>query len=279
MVRGRVLIITMAAVAVAAALAGCGRSAALNGTSIAQQATPPPPTPLGATGSGWRLKFASDFSGPRLPPQIWATCYPWANARVGCSNFGNKEYEWYLPSQVRLADGILHLVAQRTPTPGQNARGSPRQYACRSGMVTTYPGFRFKYGFVQVVAHLPDKSGLWPALWLLAANQKWPPEMDMIEHWGLRVNTTASFHPVRARPVIRHLNVADLSNRWHTFGLSWTSSRIVWFIDGKVVLSVDKHIPHQLMYFLADLAVFQPPGDGQGCEGTMLIRSVQVWQR
>jgi beta-glucanase (GH16 family) len=220
---------------------------------------------LRPSGPGPRPTFASDFSGSRLDTNIWGTC--------------NKEYEWYLPSQVQVSGGVLHLIAQRIPTVGQNAQAAPKQYSCRSGMVTTYPGFRFKYGYVQVVANVPGEPGLWPALWLAAANQKWPPEMDMLEHYGPPdVRTNVAFHPVRAPAVTKFMDIANLNRGWHTFGLSWTSSKLVWFIDGRAVLTISHHIPQQPMYLIANLAVYQPPAGGQGCQGTMLIRSIKVWQ-
>ena len=112
----------------------------------------------------WRPAFTADFSGSRLNTSVWATCYPWMDTPSGCTNFGNTEYEWYLPGQDQVSGGVLHLVAQRTPTPGMTADGTPKAYSCRSGMVTTYPGFRFQYGYVQVVAQIPNGPGLWPAL-------------------------------------------------------------------------------------------------------------------
>lgn len=234
---------------------------------------------LRPSGPGPRPAFASDFSGSRLNTKIWGTCYPWAHAQAGCSNFGNKEYEWYLPSQVRVSGGVLHLIAQRIPTVGQDARAAPKQYSCRSGMVTTYPGFRFRYGYVQMVAKVPGEPGLWPALWLAAANLRWPPEMDMLEHYGAPdVRTNVAFHPAGAPAVTKFLDIANLNSGWHTFGLSWTSSRLVWFIDGRAVLTISHHIPHQPMYLIANLAVYQPPAASQGCQGTMLIRSIKVWQ-
>ena len=182
------------------------------------------------------------------------------------------------PGRAGVSGGLLQLVARRTSTLGHDAQGGQKEYACRSGMVTTYPGFRFKYGYLLVQARIPDGVGLWPALWLAAANLRWPPEMDLLEHWGAGLRTGVYFHPVGVPPVIQHLHVPNLSSQWHTFGLSWTPSRLVWFIDGKPVLAVDKHIPHQAMYFIANLAEATPPGAGSGCHGTMLVRSVKVWQ-
>ena len=233
---------------------------------------------LGPRGTGWKLKFASNFSGSQLDSRVWDTCYPWVIGSSGCTNFGNSEYEWYLPGQVSVSGRFLHLVARRVPTPGRNASGKPKEYACRSGMVTTYPGFRFRYGYVQVVARIPDRVGLWPALWLAAANFRWPPEIDLLEHWGPNFRTGVYLHPVSAPPVIKHVQIPNLASQWHTFAVSWTYSRIVWYIDGHTVLTVSKHIPHTPMYFIANVADYKLPA-GQGCDGAMSVRSVDVWQR
>ena len=143
---------------------------------------------------GEDLIFDSNFSGSTLNTSVWATCYPWAQPTSGCTNFGNTEYQWYLPSQDQVSGGILHLAAQRLPTPRQDRNGAPKEYLCRSGMVTTYPSFHFKYGYLQVVARIPFSTGLWPALWLAAMNH-WPPEIDILEHWGVSAQTTAVHFP------------------------------------------------------------------------------------
>ena len=152
------------------------------------------PAPPGLP-AAWRPAFVADFSGSELRTSVWSTCYPWQEQPSGCTNFGNPEYEWYLPSQVRQSGGILHLVAQHVPTQGQTADGGAKQYSCRSGMVTTYPGFRFEYGYVQVVVRLPDGPGLWPAFWLLASDLKWPPEIDIFEHWSNIDYVRVGLHP------------------------------------------------------------------------------------
>lgn len=231
------------------------------------------------TSGGWRLAFDGRFSGPRLDTSVWSTCYPWAGTGSGCTNFGNTEYEWYRPSQDQVSGGVLRLIAQRVPTQGETANGSPKEYGCRSGMVTTYPGFRFTYGYVQVVARIPSGTGLWPALWLAAASLKWPPEIDILEHWGPPHERTGTyFHPLGAPEVERHPATANLSVGWHTFSVNWTPTSVTWFIDGHAVFSVDQHIPHQPMYFIANVADYSLPRNGGGCSGTMLIQSVKVWR-
>ena len=235
-------------------------------------------------GRGWHLKLSASFTGAHLNTALWATCYPWMDVPTGCTNFSNLrsgvEHEWYLPSQVRVRNGELQLVAQRIPVVGQNFNGRPRDFSCRSGMVTTYPGFRFKYGYLNIVAHIPSNVGLWPALWLAAANRHWPPEIDLLEHWGAGVQRTwLFFHPLGGARQGHHLDMPNLFVGWHSFGLNWTPSKLSWYVDGRLVFSTRRHIPHQKMYLIANLAESQMARPGWGCNGTMSIRSVRVWQQ
>jgi len=228
-------------------------------------------TPIGTP------EFSATFTSGKLDKRLWSTCFPWMDHPSGCTDFGNSfEQQWYLPSQVSVSGNALSLRAQQIPTAGKNKDGQPKQYSCRSGMATTYPGFRFEYGYVQVEAWIPAAPGLWPAIWLAAANQQWPPEIDMIESWGASVHSGVYFHPIGAKFVTGLLH-PPISQGWHTFALSWTQSQLTYFVDGKVHLTVHQGIPHQQMYFIANVAEYQPPRTPAYCNGQLLIRSIKVW--
>lgn len=234
-----------------------------------------------AMGKGWHLVFDPKFSGSTLQTGTWGRCYPWHDVATGCSNFGNAEYEWYMPGQDHVAHGVLHLVATRKSTLGTTQRGAPTTYFCRSGMVTSYPSLRFKYGYVKVVAILPKGAGLWAGIWLAAANLKWPPEIDMVESWGApKARTGVYFHPGNHQGAKRHLTPADdraLRQGWHTYSLAWDYHRITWFVDGQPIMTVHHLVTHQDMYLIANLADYHHPK--QTCRGQLQIRSIQVWQR
>jgi beta-glucanase (GH16 family) len=263
------------------ALAACGGAAANtvpnnSGTSAnavnwsADDATPPP-------ARGLTLKFHATFAGSQLDTKVWDTCYPWASG--GCTNFGNTsdpEQEWYQAPQDQVSGGVLHLVAQRVPTAGLNEQGAAKEYACRSGMVTTYPSLKFRYGYVQVTAQIPFGKGLWPALWLAAANQQWPPEIDMLEHWGSQPNGTVYLHPLDGARQGGEISTPNLASGWHTFGVSWSKTKLTWYYDGAQVLSTTVGVPQQDMYLIANLAD-DVTGAG-ACSGSLLIKSVEVWQ-
>ena len=90
--------------------------------------TTPTPGPAGPNATDatifgtttWRLKFHPLFSGTSLNHSDWATCYPWADRPTGCTNFGHSEFQWYLPGQDRVSNGLLYLVAQRKRTIGNS---------------------------------------------------------------------------------------------------------------------------------------------------------------
>jgi beta-glucanase (GH16 family) len=265
-----------------------GQPAATGATSgptatASPSASPSPSVPHvpGALKPVGSPEFTADFSGSRLDRSVWDTCYPWLSQR-GCQNFGNaEETEWYLPSQVKVGGGMLQLVAQRRRTAGTTASGSPKEFDCRSGMVTSHPGFNFEYGYIQVVARIPSNDGLWSAFWLAASNYQWPPEMDMIEEWGDGFYAGSFFHAY-PRTVSTHRGLIlpyVRATGWHTFALSWTKRQLTFFMDGKVTLVVRSRIPHLKMYLIADLADFEPIGGANQCSGTMFIKSVEVWKR
>lgn len=227
----------------------------------------------------WVLTFKQGFPGKKLNTKVWSTCYWWASPGKGCTNVGNYngEKQWYLPAQDRVYGGVLHLVSRRKPTEGINAKGKPEKYYCRSGMVTTASSFNFKYGFVQVVARVPYGKGLWPGIWLAASNHKWPPEIDILEHWNSQNNIGVYLHPTKgARQGGRVKLPGNLSKGWHTITLRWTKSRLTWYIGRHKMFTTTKHIPHQKMYLIMNVA--DTSAAVGRCNGTMLVKTVKVWQ-
>ncbi|HEX3752577.1 MAG TPA: glycoside hydrolase family 16 protein [Streptosporangiaceae bacterium] len=228
--------------------------------------------PAELTGSGWQLAFDGEFGGSSLNTSQWDTCYP-DDDQSGCTNSGNNnEFEWYVPGQVSVGGGALNLTATSASTQGSDGN----TYPCRSGMVTTGQSFNFQYGYVQVEAKLPIDTGLWPALWLNPSNGDWPPEIDIMEHWTTYDYYGAYLHSA-AGPIVEndHVNLAD-DTGWHTFSVLWQPNEIIWYLDGQEVLSTTQYVPQQAMYFIANVA---NSVDGPGCNGTMQISSVKVWQQ
>jgi beta-glucanase (GH16 family) len=287
--RALIALTTSLAIAVTMLIAGCAAapvaSTALAWTPpiVASAASSPAAsvTNPGASSfpqaTSWRLAFSTDFPGTALNTSTWDECYPWSPVSWGCNNFGNaNEVEWFQTSQVHVGNGMLALTAKHTPTAGTDANGNPKEYACRSGMVTTYPSFSFTDGKVQVVAHLPFGTGLWPAIWLVPEDGTWPPEIDIIEHWGTQSTARATLHTNSGTQIRGTIPFPQADQGWHTYTLYWTSSRISVYFDNKLALNITKNIPTKAMYLLLDLA--DDSNAAGSCTGTMLVKSVKIWQ-
>jgi beta-glucanase (GH16 family) len=279
-----------ACVAGATDVASASRPAAGRSSSLLRQdvfhSTRLTPPHKASPGGRWRLRFNASFAGTRLNTKIWKTCFPWTHNGAGCTNYGNYQLEWFLPSQVHVNHGILSLVAKKERVIGLGPKKKPRVFDCASGMVTTNRGLNFTYGVVQVVAKISGPKGMWPALWLAASNKQWPPEIDMMEHWFAFHHDTALFLHPRIAHLARYVKprrisvwpvTANLAVGWHTYTLVWTRSSLTFFIDGQVRLIARQNIPHQRMYFVADLADEMSAKSG-GCSGSLELRSVKVWQ-
>ena len=176
------------------------------------------------------------FDGNALDSSIWNTCHWWHDN--GCTIASNNELEWYLPQQVGVSDGALHLTAKRSKISASDGKS----YGFASGMVTTGPPtyeepakLAFTYGKVDVRFRLPAGRGLWPAIWLLPASKNSLPETDLLEVTGedtglLRMR----LHPKNRSALsigkdYRLPNGKSLAEGWHTVSLDWTPGKLVFF--------------------------------------------------
>jgi beta-glucanase (GH16 family) len=266
---------------------GCGESRLTAGASrVASSGVASTGTRDGlpASSKPWQLAFNDDFSGANLDTARWAVCYPRFNSAGGCTNFGNDELEWYKPSQVQISGNALHLVAQKLSTAGMSSDGRAKQYPWTSGMVTTFHGCDFTYGYVRVVAKLPKGSGFWPALWLLPVSRSWPPEIDMMENHGQDPHAVQLTYHQSASIVLTKTFQAtqDPSTLFHTYAVNWQPGSITWYIDGRKAFQLTSGVPSEPMYFIANLAVDGmnglAPNTSTPSSASFDIESVQIWQ-
>jgi beta-glucanase (GH16 family) len=234
--------------------------------------------------AGMHLSFDATFPGSTLDTNVWSTCYFYVSSGSGCGHTSAyTENQWYLPSQDQVSGGVLHLTTSPTPASGAVAAQVPSNYPCVSGMITTDPSFSFTYGYAQFVARMPQGTNTWPALWMLPKdNSVYLPEIDLVEIIGSVTDQPAvAYHPSVGDQTRRVVQTSDLASGWHTFGLLWKPSSLIWYIDGRAVFTVTHNVPHQPMYLLANLAItdaFHPLQLPASCSSSLSLRSVQVWQ-
>ncbi|MFC1438725.1 glycoside hydrolase family 16 protein [Streptacidiphilus sp. N1-10] len=243
------------------------------------------PGPSPAAPGPWHAVFQDDFTGSALDTSRWTTCYDWNVA--GCTNAGNHESEWYLPSQVTVDQGLLSLTAQRQATTGSDGL----HYPWRSGMVSTgrdswdaTPRHTFTYGYFAARLRIPAGAGFFPAFWLMPASRTTPPELDVVEFIGTTLSATMTVHWTGPggddlHEGRRFTGPSDFSAGYHVFALDWEKTSLTWYIDGVARLTLKEHVPDVPMEVLLTLAVGYPHPPAAGQESAVLRADwIRVWQ-
>jgi len=202
-------------------------------------------------------------------------------------------------------DGLHIRAALLTPEQQKAYKvGGHRRFG--SGMILSRTSFT--YGKIRVVAKLPNARGSWPAFWLLAAKQQWPPEIDAFEAmaWGPHATEIHS-GMVSKRDENQTYGDwfdvgTDISKDFHEYGLDWNEKTISASFDGRILW--EKTTPESMkqdMYIILNLAVGGkwpynelkiPPIDGTSTErltqgadlieaeypAEMIVKSIRVSQ-
>jgi beta-glucanase (GH16 family) len=159
-------------------------------------------------------------------------------------------------SQVSVANGYCTITAERKATP------SGRQYA--SAAFATRNTWSQTYGTWEARIRYPNGNGVWPAFWALRANSYNLPEIDVLEAYPGSVSAGGSGPNV----VVSTLHYAsganqyfatdmgfDMTGAFHVYTMVWTSSKLVFSIDGKAVGTITSNVPTVPMYPILNLAI------------------------
>lgn len=136
----------------------------------------------------WELVWSDEFDGDALDRTKWTP-------EQSCWGGGNNERQCYTdrPENIAVEGGRLFLKARREDFTGPDrppeiaASPNPmieREYT--SGKIRTRGLHAWKYGRIEVRAKVPAGQGMWPAVWMMPAEDHyggWPlsGEIDILE--------------------------------------------------------------------------------------------------
>lgn len=166
------------------------------------------------------------------------TRFAYANGTLDTLS-ANGEWERYRDNDNhRVENGTLELIAW--------PRGGLRDGGIESGMVRSR--WTGEYGYFEARMKVPPGRGLWPAFWIIPDDQRWPPEIDVVEVVNNGRDTTRrSFHNINfGKNPVRENKIAldkwgayhppfDYKDGFHTFSVEWTPDTIRHFVDGKLL--------------------------------------------
>ena len=244
--------------------------------ALAVALTAPLPHGLQLTFSDNFSHFVASATGMLNGHHVWQTRYHDGTRTL----YNNHEAEYYADPGPQ---GPFSVQSNGLAITARPASGLPSGLGYVSGVITTQQTFQQTYGYFAICAQLPRGRGFWPAFWLLPADGRWPPEIDVMEMLG---NDTSDYYAsVHAGPGFDHITKIPgpyLSAGFHTFAVSWRPDKIRYYLDGSLVNEVTTPPEmHRPMYMLANLAVGGPgswPGPAIGETGVYRIAWIRAWQ-
>ncbi|MFZ4583034.1 MAG: glycoside hydrolase family 16 protein [Paludibacter sp.] len=195
-----------------------------------------------ASAQNYKLVWEDNFNKSSINKKNWTI-------NVDGNGGGNRELQYYRKQNVCI---------EKEPTSGANClvitakKQNYKSKPATSGRLSTIDKQAFKFGKIEARIKMPKTAnGLWPAFWMLGADQKtavWPKcgEIDIVEmgkitgiengtqdryfngacHWGESWN--GGSYPNKG---ISTTNSYSLQDDFHTYTLFWTPDSITMFLD------------------------------------------------
>ncbi len=199
---------------------------------------------------GYTLTFQDECDGGSLDLAKWERRYKWGEAVI------NGELQAYIDDAFVEQNDVLSIVGKHEQ--GQYA-GQTFEYT--SGVISSI--HEQTYGYFEARLKMPKGQGLWPAFWLLGAvGTEGVNEIDIQEYLGhepTKVHMTVHWGPSYDQGHESDgsdFDGPDFSADFHTFGLEWTPTTLVWSIDGVEQKTYSgPGVPQVDMYMILNLAV------------------------
>lgn len=241
---------------------------------------------------GMTLVWAEEFESDTLDLSSWS--YDTGNGCPSLCGWGNNELEYYTdsPENSYVADGKLVIEAKNESIMGAH-------YS--SAKLVTRDKKTFKYGRIDVRAKMPTGQGIWPAIWMLPAENVyggWPAsgEIDITElvgnepekiHGTVHYGSSLGYHQSSGDSY--SLAAGDFSDDFHVFSVIWAKDTIQWLVDGvtfhsasRATLGTNTYPFNESFYLIMNVAVGGnwpgSPTDETAFPQTMIVDYVRVFQ-
>ena len=165
--------------------------------------------------------FHDEFDGESLDSSKWTTRFWWGDGYI---NDGSLNY--YTDENVSVSQGAAHIKVEKRAV-------ADKPYA--SSMISTYGKFTQTYGYWEVKAKIVSGNGLSSFFGFGAFDRSWPPEIDVFEipQQERKVFMTNHYDADNKSNEGTWESPVALSRDYHTYGLLWRSSLLVFYIDGQ----------------------------------------------
>lgn len=215
----------------------------------------------------WDLVLEDRFANGFLNDELWNIGYP-------NENILNDELSGYSPDMVEVNDGKLRITSHDRPI-----RYAGRDQPYRSGVVTTFDKFEQTYGYFEIKCKVTAGQGIWPNFWLFSEQGKAIRVFDLFAHEADRVYHTLVTQNPDGTPRQRGSSHKQKDFTWdyHTVGVMWTPSAVIFHLDGVETARFTEDIPDTPMSLVISQVVGgSGPGNPDGWTPFPATFSVEV---
>lgn len=175
----------------------------------------------------WKVSWHDEFRGRGKPAKWWRPV-----TGNGTNGWSHKALHYYRAGNAAQdGKGRLFITAAKTG-PKDKLRCWNGKCKYTSARIQTSGTFKQAYGRFAIRAKLPTGKGVWPAFWMQRAAKPYG-EIDVVETIGSKPNLVQGYaHQTRRVGGGTTLLRRSLAAGYHTYGVDWTPSRVVWWVDG-----------------------------------------------
>ena len=233
---------------------------------------------------GYELLWNDEFDSNGKPKDTYWSC---ENGFVR-----NEELQWYQADNANIKNGLLVIEGRREQVLNTNFKKNSKNWRenrkfaqYTSACIKTKGKFSFKYGILEVRARIDTSLGMWPAIWTLGVQNRWPAngEVDQMEYYRhegeAKILANAAWANAKMNAVWDSEKIPlsyfiekqpDWSQRFHIWKMDWTEDYIRLYLDNELLNEIDltKTINadgfnpmHQAQYILLNLAIGALGGD------------------
>jgi beta-glucanase (GH16 family) len=177
--------------------------------------------------AAYQLAWADEFTDPKLDTSRW-------DYRTD-----SKHWSTQLPANVSVHDGCLWLALKKEKAGDKDYTGA--------GVISKR---LFKFGYYEARFKVPPTKGWHTSFWMMKHDgaggtnpQTSVQELDVCENDSINLKgygvNTHRWLPTHLGVGAKHVTTPDLSADFHVWGCEFTSEKVVYYFDGKVVLTVD----------------------------------------
>ena len=180
----------------------------------------------------WTLVFSDEFNAADGSEPV-------GDKWMRCQRQGATWNRWLSDSKEVIYEEGGDLVARAIPNPDTSVDNVPMI----TGGIKSNGRFGFTYGYVEARIFSNPWVGNFPAFWMMPEDQSagWP-DCGEIDIWETIDSQERSWHTVHSNWTYdlgnkggSSYNVATPLDRYHTYGLEWNETMLIWYVDGKEV--------------------------------------------